>query len=385
MNTLKVKILGLITIIVVAIITVAALVDFQLQKQMIATVTKHNTLLLSETIKNSFTTAMRFGHAGETQNILRSIKSQEAIKSLRITDIDGKIVLSTDSGEIGKIVGLNKMVPLHSGASFQTDVHLDEKISSAISVIRNSKECHGCHEPSREILGYLLVDVEQEYLDSFTASIRNTSVISTALIILLVTVTISIFLIYYVDKPINQLILSMQQVERGDFEIKPLIRSSNEMKLLSENHNRMVERLKEQMDAAINHERELARAQEKLAHHREIHLMNSRLEEHLGEIENLNVTLEERIEEIEEANYKIADLAGELEGKNSNLEKAVAKLSTLYKVGLAINSTMELDKLFELIVKTTMDTLHAQIGCIILADETRSALKVTTLLGYDAA
>src|SRR6185369_534457 len=130
---------------------------------------------------------------------------------------------------------------------------------------------------------------------------------------------------------------------------------------------------KEQMDAAINHERELARAQEKLAHHREIHLMNSRLEEHLGEIENLNVALEERIEEIEEANYKIADLAGELEGKNSNLEKAVAKLSTLYKLGLAINSTMELDKLFELIVKTTMDPLHAQIGCIILADETRSA------------
>src|SRR5690349_2123486 len=100
MNTLKVKILGLITIIIVAIITVAALVNFQLQKQVIASVTKHNSRLLTETIKNSFATAMRLGHAEEIQNILRSIKSQESITSIRIIDIDGKIALSADSGEI---------------------------------------------------------------------------------------------------------------------------------------------------------------------------------------------------------------------------------------------------------------------------------------------
>ena len=145
----------------------------------------------------------------------------------------------------------------------------------------------------------------------------------------------------------------------------------------------MVERLKAQMDTAINHERELARAQEKLANHREIHLMNERLEEQIKEIENLNIIMEERIEEIEEANYKISDLAGELEDKNTNLEKAVAKLSTLYKVGLAINSTMEIETLFSLIVKTTMNTLQAEIGYIILHEPELNALRVTTLLGHE--
>ena len=189
---------------------------------------------------------------------------------------------------------------------------------------------------------------------------------STALIIALITITMSLFLIYYVDKPVNLFITSMQQVENGDFSSKPVINSSAEMKLLSTNHNRMVERLKTQMATTITHERDLARAQEKLTHHHETHLMNEKLEEQIKEIENLNINLEERIEEIEEANYKISDLAGELEDKNTNLEKAVAKLSTLYKVGLLINSTMEKEDLFNLIVKTTMDTLQAEIGYIIL-------------------
>jgi putative nucleotidyltransferase with HDIG domain len=386
MNTLKIKILGLITIIVVAIITVAAMINIQLQKQMITSLTEQNALMMAETIKSSIANAMRAGHAEAVQNILTSIKSQESIKAVRIFDTTGKILTSADNGEIGKLVSKDELKSLQSGASLHHDIHPDDNsLFGTLSVIRNSRECYGCHDASKEILGVLEVDIGLDYLNSFFASIRNTSVISTALIIFLITVTISVFLIYYVDNPINQLIHSMQQVEKGDFETRPFIKSSAEMKLLSENHNRMVERLKEHMETAINHERELARAQEKLAHHRESHLMNRKLEDQLMEIENLNITLEERIEEIEEANYKIADLAGELEDKNTNLEKAVAKLSSLYKVGLAINSTMEIDKLFKLIVKTTMDTLHAQIGYIISTDETKSTLKVTTLLGYDVS
>lgn len=384
MNSLKVKILGLITIIIVAIITVAALINFRIQKQLMTSVTEQNALMMTETIKSSIANAMRSGRGEEVQNMLTGIKSQESIKALRIFDVSGRILTSADAGEIGKMVSQDELTALRMGAIDHHDIHPeDDRLFGTISIIHNSRECYGCHEPSKEILGILQVDIGMEYLSSFFASIRNTSIMSTALIIILITITISIFLIHYVDKPINQLIDSMQQVEKGDFENHLTIKSSNEMKLLSENHNRMVERLREQMEAAINHERELARAQEKLAHHRESNLMNQKLEEQLREIENLNITLEERIEEIEEANYKIADLAGELEDKNSNLEKAVAKLSTLYKVGLAINSTMELDKLFKLIVKTTMDTLHAQIGYIILTDESRSTLKVTTLLGYD--
>jgi HD-GYP domain-containing protein (c-di-GMP phosphodiesterase class II) len=129
------------------------------------------------------------------------------------------------------------------------------------------------------------------------------------------------------------------------------------------------------------HERELARAEEKLAHHHETYQMNLKLEEQLKEIENLNVSLEERIEEIEHANYTITDLASELEQKNLNLGHAVERLSTIYKIGLAINSTMDIDRLFNLIVRTSTTTLKANFGYIILYDAKNNCLNVTNLIG----
>ena len=383
MNSLKVKILGLVTAIVVAIVSLAAIVNFQLQKQMINSLTEHNSLMLSETVNSSIANAMRFGRAKEIPHILSNIKSQESIKSVRILDLDGKILSSSDSGEIGKVVSQNELTALRFRLTDPPALHAGKSTFTTFSLIRNSPDCYRCHESSQEVLGVLQINVTLEYLNYFLTNFRNNSVFSTALIIILITITISIFLIYYVDKPISLVISSMQQVEHGDFSCKPIINSSAEMRLLSLNHNRMVERLKAQIETALSHERELARAQEKLSHHREIHLMNEKLEEQIKEIENLNVSLEERIEEIEEANYKISDLAGELEDKNSNLERAVAKLSTLYKVGLAINSTMEMSTLFNLIVKTTMNTLQAEIGYIILYEPELHSLRVITILGHD--
>jgi len=66
-----------------------------------------------------------------------------------------------------------------------------------------------------------------------------------------------------------------------------------------------------------------------------------------------------------------------------NLERAVARLSTLYKVGLAVNSTMESEKIFDLIVRTTVETLKAEIGYIILYNQPARNLRVTTLLGHE--
>lgn len=383
MNSLKVKILGLVTAIVVAIITVAAFVNFQLQKQMITSITEQNAMMLTETVKSSIASTMRSGRAGEVRNILANINAQDSIKTIRILDSGGKILNSSDSGEIGKLVSEDEVAALQSQDSVKTTPHSDPNIFATLSVIHNSPACHGCHDPSQDVLGILEIDITLDNLQNFLATFKNNSVTSTALIIFLITITISVFFIYYVDTPISILISSMQQVEKGDFSSKPIINSSAEMRLLSTHHNHMVERLTSQMETAISHERELARAQEKLTHHHEIHLMNEKLEEQIREIENLNISLEERIEEIEEANYKISDLAGELEDKNTNLEKAVAKLSTLYKVGLAINSTMEMTTLFNLIVKSTMDTLQAEIGYIILHEPELYSLRVTTLLGHE--
>ncbi|KAF0217740.1 MAG: metal dependent [Geobacteraceae bacterium] len=383
MNSLKIKILGLITVIVVVIVSTAAFINFEQQKRMVTSVTERDIQVLTDTIKTAIASAMRSGHSTEVSDIFARIKSQKFIKGLRIVDETGKILNSADKAEIGKMTRSKGFPALKAGNPPPLLLSENAMVFYGVTAIHNGRQCYGCHDSTHQILGMLEIEMSMDNMNSFINEGKKIAFISTVIIILLIMISISVFLVLYVDRPIRHLISSMQTVEKGDFESRTVINSSREMNLLSRSYNRMIDRLKEMMETTIEHERELARAEEKLVRHHESQLMNRKLAEQLIEIEHLNTALGERIEEIEESNYKIADLAGELEDKNTNLEKAVAKLSTLYKVGLGINSTMELDRIFDLIVKTTMETLHAQIGYIILHDSDRNVLEIKTLLGLE--
>lgn len=380
MNSLKVKILGTVCLLIVVILTAATYLNFRQQKQLVHKITDSNIHVLNETIKSSISDAMRSGRSDEVRSILSKLSTSGHISSIRILDPDGLILNSAQPSEIGSQIPKEDMSVLKRGDSTILD---NLQTFTSISLIKNSPACHGCHNPASEVLGILQVNISIEYLRSYLASMRNNEIVSTVAIILLIIITISTILYLYVDKPIRNLISSMRQVENGDFNTRINISSSTEMNLLGNHYNHMVTELNSVMNTAISHERDLAVAQGKLAHHREVHQLNQKLEAQINEIEALNITLEERIEEIEEANYKIADLAGELEDKNTNLEKVVARLSTLYKVGLAINSNMENENIFRLIVDTTSETLNAKIGYIIIHDKQKNAMRVDTIVGHD--
>jgi putative nucleotidyltransferase with HDIG domain len=139
------------------------------------------------------------------------------------------------------------------------------------------------------------------------------------------------------------------------------------------------------MDDTVKHERELAISHEKLAHNDELQAMKISLQERLLEIEYLNINLEERIEEIEEANYRIADLASELDEKNVGLTRAVDRLQALYKMGLAINATIDLDKLLGLLSRKSMETMNAHIGYILILNEKSGKLTIGGAAGLSDA
>lgn len=380
-NSLKLKIVGLVAIIVIAIISIASWYTFNHQKKVLMGAAEKSSVILVESLLSSIHSAMNFGHTEEVTNILSRLKSNNQIKALRIITDDGKILHSTNPAEIGHFLTAEERKNLNSHKQERFYFINEDNTFDSYSKIPNSPECHGCHLASQSYIAHLETEL---YLQNFSQSIKNeqiNSIVSAITIIILIIGVFLVFLMHYVDRPIHQLIRSMQQVELGDFTTATTISSSNEMKLLSTNFNLMVNKLNELMSTTVMHERELARAQEKLIHHHDTQLMNQKLEEQLKEIENLNVSLEERVDEIEQANYTVADLASELEQKNTNLVHAVERLSTIYKIGLAINSTIDIDRLFNLIVRTTASTLKAHIGYIILYDAERQQLNVTNLIG----
>ncbi len=73
MNSLKIKILGLVTANIILIIGIVGYLNYQMQKDMLNDVANLNTTVLIETIKNSVNNAMRAGHSEEVQKIFKRI------------------------------------------------------------------------------------------------------------------------------------------------------------------------------------------------------------------------------------------------------------------------------------------------------------------------
>jgi HD-GYP domain-containing protein (c-di-GMP phosphodiesterase class II) len=369
MNSLKIKILGLTTAILLLAIGLIAWDSLKIQNEMLDRFAEQNGRILADTIRNSIIADMATGQNDEVGRILERISREPAIQDVRIFDESGRILVSAAVEEVGDIVSASDLMAYRSGKRSFSDTVQGTAIHTTLEPIRNAPHCYACHSPETEILGILDVRLSLVEMAGIQKKGRLATLLSSFGILLVLIVTITVFILLYVDVPLRKMTLAMTSLENGDFiKARTEIRSSREMANLSNKFNLMVEHLKKLLDQTISQEREMAIAEEKLTHHDEIRSMNITLEERLKEIEYLNITLEERIEEIEEANYKIADLAGELEDRNTVLERAVTRLQALHKMGLSLNSTMDLERLFNQLLHKTLETLRARVGYILLVD-----------------
>ncbi len=381
LNSLKIKIVGLVSLIVIGVISFVSWHHYRDQKALIENIVEKSSVVLIENVVANIQRAMKAGHSTALNTILRDAKVNDHIKELRIIDNEGTIIHSANTNDIGKELSAEEHQKILNTKQNHFYFTNSENNLDSYTRIMNTPDCHGCHDASKPFIAIIETEISLDNLNTYIRLEKKNAIISSAVMIMLIVGAIFAFLTLYVDRPVRSLIADMRQIELGNFEVTSSIQSSNEMNILSLHFNSMTTKLHDLMHTTVINERELARAEEKLAHHHDTQLMNQKLEEQLREIESLNVTLEERIEEVEQASFTIADLAAELEQKNSNLEHAIDRLSTIYKIGLAINSTMDIDRLFNLIVRSTTATLEAQIGYIILYDKEQQVLNVTNLIG----
>ena len=377
MNSLKIKFLGLCCVILMVAIGLTTWYNLQTQKAMLSKLATEHGRVLAETIRSSIITDMANGKNDRVAHILGKINTEPAINNVRIFDEAGRILMSADQQEIGDLVTTSELMAYRTGNFNFTSSNSDADNFNSIVPIYNQPVCYSCHDENLKVLGVLNLQVSLDAIANMQNSGRNATMIASGVMLVILVLTITAFLLVYVDAPIRKLVTAMDLVEQGEFEeAHTSVSSSDEMTLLSTKFNYMVQRLRELMDTTIKNERELAINQEKLAHSEELHAMNMTLEDRLKEIEYLNINLEERIEEIEEANYKIADLASELEEKNIGLTQAVDRLQALYKMGLAVNATMDLTKLLNLLSQKSMETMKAQVGYILMKNDKTGNLVV---------
>ncbi|NCO53306.1 MAG: HAMP domain-containing protein, partial [Deltaproteobacteria bacterium] len=351
MNSLKIKILGLTLGITVAAVLLATWHNLRTQTAMIERIAAHDSLLLSKTIRNSVRTAMAVGRNADVAEILYDIADKDTISQIKLISPGGKVLISTEADEVGHLVESGDLSTYRQDPQeFSFSTRGSNSFISTLPIF-NEEACYRCHDSQEKILGVLAIHLSLAGIESLQQKGREANLVSSASLIGILVFSLSFFILYYVDTPIRQMVEAMTRLENGEFEqAKTAIVSSREMATLSSKFNSMVFRLQSLMNSTIFQERESAVHREKIAHQSQIETMSMTLEDRLREIEYLNISLEERIEEVEEANFRIADLASDLEDRNTNLASAVQRLSALYKMGLAVNSTMDLNQLFNLLL-----------------------------------
>lgn len=386
MNSLKIKILGITILITITAVFIATWHNMQTQSLMVKKMAEQTSSILARTIHNGITTAMQTGRRHEVLSILQKIASEESIISPRIFDESGRILLSGEKGEIGATVAANDLMTFRNNPEELAMSTGDGSVFTTTMPIKNTESCHDCHDPQQKLLGIFSVHLSVESLLALQDQGKQANIISSVSILLILIISLIVFILHYVDSPIRKLIFAMTQLENGDFTAaQTSIDSSREMSLLANKFNLMVARLKKLLDSTVHDERERAATQEKRRHKDKIESMNMTLEERLKEIEQLNISLESRVEEVEEANFRISDLAAHLEDRNTTLARAVNRLSTLYEMGLVINSTMDLKNLFNLLLHKAMDSLHADIGYILLYNPQNKSMKIGDVIGIPSS
>ncbi len=80
-NSLKIKIIGLVTVTIIGIVSLVSYVTYRQQKEMLYDMATYNTNVLNETVKNSISDAMRSGRSQEISAIFSRLRSKEFISS----------------------------------------------------------------------------------------------------------------------------------------------------------------------------------------------------------------------------------------------------------------------------------------------------------------
>jgi len=201
--------------------------------------------MLSILVSNGLTSAMKEGRPQDAHNFLSLFAIQEGLVELRIFDERGMVLRSSRKIEEGTSLAqllprqpLSGKTPLISQQDIQGQPFL-----SSIQALPNESICFPCHGREKKILGILHVTLPMEITRRSIVFNRNLLIISTAITLLLMAIAVNLLLNRLVKKPIDQMIKTMSQVEKGDLNVEVRVATEDELGRLAKSFNLMVQKL----------------------------------------------------------------------------------------------------------------------------------------------
>jgi len=210
----------------------------------------------SEIVRGSTRHSMLYNHKEDTYDIIETIVEQEGIDEISIYDRKGRIAFSTNKNKIDKVISMDNKacVPCHelsggiknSASGKWHKIYKKEDGTRAlgfITPIENEESCYtaACHahKENEKFLGILDVNMSLANMDVLLAENRSKLISTNIAITLLLSLSVGIFIWFFVHVPVNKLIMGTKEISSGNLGYKISGKSKDEIGILASSFNEM--------------------------------------------------------------------------------------------------------------------------------------------------
>jgi signal transduction histidine kinase len=239
--SLRLKMILGIGAILFMVILVYAIIAVRSQEAYLRDLARHEAELIAGVADRGLHRAMERGETDVVQAILRRMGEHPVLRAIRIVGPRGTIRRSSNPTELGRVLPPGERPP--AGQRPEPIWDFRERTVAVFRTIPNGPHCVSCHQPDKDILGFLNVLVSFPPIDSEMAQHTTSMILVTILGLLTAGGLIAVTFTVMVGRRIDLLSRTMSQVEAGDLTARMPRGARDELGRLGESFNAMVARL----------------------------------------------------------------------------------------------------------------------------------------------
>lgn len=253
-NKLAVKLILCIGLILVVYLELIFYLTLKADRNMMTSHVMEDAYRLSDIIKRSTHHDMMRARSDELQEILETIGTQEDVIKVRIIE-RGRIKMASHKEDVDKKIDKRaeacydchkiegqKPLTVSRYRFFQTKD--GERVLGFVNPLYNDEECQSCHGTETKVLGVLDIVISMEKVHQTIQAYKKRSFLAIFICFALIAITIGLFILKSVNRPIRQLTYGTRRVMNGDLDYHISMLSGDEIGELAYSFNIMTEKLK---------------------------------------------------------------------------------------------------------------------------------------------
>jgi signal transduction histidine kinase len=221
---------------------------FTTQRNVLQSFIHQEAEIVGSLIENSVFLLKKCGRVQDTQAEIHDLAAlSEAVQSIRILTVDGRVFASTRPADIGSHVAasdvpiLKKM--LAGAAPPRIFRDKPRSVIQSLSLVANAPACYQCHAEERKINGFLEVDFDYKEASALLWKSQWKGIVLALIALALLTTIILRLFQRLINRPITLLKDGMKKVQQGDLSVRWAPAKHDEIGSLMDSFNVMVENL----------------------------------------------------------------------------------------------------------------------------------------------